>query len=181
MCVSADGSLGAGRDGECAWKLGIYISQPSSKIGSTNTTAFLVEVSGHKLESGFLPSFFLSTKCYLRVFLFRGCFCMNFLYQSTRVWFSFKSPPVERLDSSLLSNWFPRIPSLYPFFDTRFLGTTTHGEKKFVSWLAWEQPLSLYCTHPWPHEKATNRHRAQFFYFSCFGSAVNMYIKLESI
>jgi hypothetical protein len=66
-------------------------------------TAFLVEVSGHKLEC-----------------LVSRIFCKDFKNQS-RVWFSLKSACRRDCeqngakDSSLLLNWCPRIPPLGPF------------------------------------------------------------------
>jgi hypothetical protein len=49
--------------------------------------------------SGFLPSFFLSTRCYSRInssFLVSQIFCVYF-YNQSRVWFFFKNLPIERL------------------------------------------------------------------------------------
>ncbi len=74
------------------------------RVGIYEKYFFLVEVSGNKLESsqtqvlsGFLPSFFLSTKCYSGIdssFLVLRILLLVFL----KAWLVFfKNPPVERL------------------------------------------------------------------------------------
>ncbi len=94
-------------------QLGSFVSICPTLLGQrwNSWTAFLVKVSGHKLESSqtrvfvwFLPSLFLSTKCFSWLdssFLVSRIFC-NPLVEGT-----VKSMEQE----SLKSNWCSRIPS----------------------------------------------------------------------
>ncbi len=79
-------------------------------------STFLVEVSGHKLESlsGFLPSFFHSTRCYLWILSIYSSFQTREEYRM--VFFKIRQKKglgiTWRKRLEFLLNWCPRIQSL---------------------------------------------------------------------